>query len=345
LIAPPSPVQMSAHTLYEAEIAPGLEAIAAQEITASSADVNYTDIGIVQFTYNKPLQQLLSLKTVNAVYLLRTFSVPRPKALLGHQHFHAILALINIVQKNGGFQTLNIDAAGSDSSVMQRLKSELAAAANLETTNTRGDLLIRLRPSKTQNGWDVLIRLTPRPLATRDWRVANYEGALNASVAHAMISLTQPQPDDVFVNLCCGSGTLLIERMRSGTQQFAIGCDIAKEPLTYAKLNSTAAGIQPILIQADARQLPLDSGSVNKLCVDLPFGQLVGTHTENTTLYPAVLLEAGRIATKDALFIVITHEIRLIENLLQQQKEWRTTQTLKVTLNGLHPRIYVLQRR
>ena len=40
-------------------------------------------------------------------------------------------------------------------------------------------------PARGGDGWETLVRTTPRPLATRYWRVCNYEAALNATVAHA----------------------------------------------------------------------------------------------------------------------------------------------------------------
>jgi 23S rRNA G2445 N2-methylase RlmL len=338
--------------IFEAEIAPGLEAIALDELRSrysSSILSTSSGAGFVEFLYTGDWHPLLDLKTVNALYLLQNFDVPRPKALLGHQYFHTLLDLIHMIQKQhpaNHFQTLSIDAAGSDSSVMQRLKAELAASAHLtpSASDDRGDLLLRLRRSRSNNGWDALIRLTPRPLATRPWRVQNYEGALNAAVAHAMIQLTRPTSEDVFLNLCCGSGTLLIERFAAGAAHQIIGCDLDPMPLAYAEANASAARVSPIFLESNARQLPFASASVNKLCADLPFGQLVGTHTENAALYPALLKEAARVARPDALFAIITHEIRLMESLLRQSSDWYTSQTYKITLNGLHPRIYLLKR-
>jgi tRNA G10 N-methylase Trm11 len=102
--------------------------------------------------------------------------------------------------------------------------------------------------------------------------------------------------------------------------------------------------VHPTLLRADATTLPLPATSIDTLCADLPFGQLSGSHVNNTRLYPAVLAEAARVARPDARFVVITHEIRLMEKLLQESLTWKTEQSLKITLNGLHPRIYLLRR-
>ncbi|MBC8100514.1 MAG: methyltransferase domain-containing protein [Armatimonadetes bacterium] len=340
---------------YELEIAPGLKEAVLAELAQWQSSTTHSGHELIQLDYSGDPQHLAQLKTVNAVYLRHTFAVPRPKALLGHQHFQRLVTLIETVMRYnppGSFQTLHIDAAGSDSSVMQRLKTELAVSAGLLTTtdDEKGDLLIRLRRSlngtpDAAEGWDALVRLTPRPSATRTWRVQNYEGALNAAVAHAMVLMTRPAPTDVFLNICCGSGTLLIERMSAGDAQAVIGCDIAPIALSFAQLNLEAARLAPQLLHADARRLPLADSSVDALCADLPFGQLIGSHHANERLYPAVLTEAARVARPEARFVIVTHEIRLMESLLRHQLNWRqVSEPLKITLNGLHPRIYTLRR-
>jgi len=95
---------------------------------------------------------------------------------------------------------------------------------------------------------------------------------------------------------------------------------------------------------SDVRAVPLATGFATHLVADLPFGQLVGSHRENQTLYPSLLREAARIAQTDAGFALITHEIRLIEALLRHDPRWRTEQVWPITLGGLHPRIYLLRR-
>lgn len=337
--------------LCEAEVAEGLEQVAADELLTQlgrQQQVVLTRKGLIQFTYEGNLKSLLGLKTVIAVYLLHSFALPRPKALLGHQHFHTLLNLIRTalnLHKGETFHSLYIDAAGSDSSVMQRLKTELAAEVGLVPIGEKGDLLIRLRRSINGEGWDALVRLSPRPLATRSWRVCNFEGALNATVAQAIVCFTQPQPDDLFLNLMCGSGTLLIERLSAGKSAQVIGFDSDTDALNCAQENLNASGHKASLMQADARTIPLPDHSVTKLCADLPFGQLVGSHRENTVLYPAVLHEAARVAASGAIFVVITHEIRLMESVLRQEQLWETKGIYPVTLGGLHPRIYILHKR
>ncbi|MBL8157140.1 MAG: RNA methyltransferase, partial [Anaerolineae bacterium] len=95
----------------------------------------------------------------------------------------------------------------------------------------------------------------------------------------------------------------------------------------------------------DARDLPLASRSVDVLLADLPFGQLVGSHQENILLYPAILQEAARLLRPTGRALFITHEVRLMEQLLQESTDWTTDQVFRVGLGGMHPRIWILSKQ
>jgi tRNA (guanine6-N2)-methyltransferase len=339
-------------------VAAGLETVARDEIArrvGSRAQMYETMVhgsgstGI-RFVLDGPLTEALDLRTVSAVYLVERYAVPRPRALLGDQHLRALLAQIALVRSlhpPDAFATLFVSAAGSESAVLTRLKSELSAKTGLTLGEHEGDLQIRLRPAPAPDtGWETLLRLTPRPLTARSWRVCNMEGALNAAVAHAMALLTEPDSSDVCLNIGCGSGTLLIERLSCAAAARAIGCDIDKKALDCARANVAASGYagRIELYDWDARALPLAGGSVDVLLADLPFGQLVGSHDENRELYPALLREAARVARSGARYCLVTHEARLIESTLRAEPAWVVEQTLRVSLRGLPTRVLLLRR-
>jgi ubiquinone/menaquinone biosynthesis C-methylase UbiE len=337
---------------YEADVVAGLTTIAANEIAripgVMTLQPGYPRDDIVRFSYSGGMKRLLGLRSAQAVYRLLELPIPRPKALLGHQNLrllHEIISSVVSLHSPGAFRTLGIAAAGSDSGVMRRLCQEAAKTAGLLPAESKGDLMLRIRPSLHKQGWDVLVRLSPRPLATRDWRIHNYEAALNATVAYAMIGLTSPQPEDVYVNLCCGTGTLLVERLRSMRARAAIGVDQSLKLVTAATAHLQAAHMRSgfVVCQGDATRLPLPDSCVTSITADLPFGQNTGSHDENQGLYPAILAEAARIARHGTRFALLTHEIRLMERLLPHP-QWTVKECLRITLRGLHPRIYLLER-
>jgi len=173
------------------------------------------------------------------------------------------------------------------------------------------------------------------------------KGAMNATIAAAMVEMTHPQPADRFLNLMCGSGTLLIERLHRAPTAVVVGCDLDSEVLRGAQRNLEQSSMaeKVLLCQADATQLPFVSTSFHALCADVPWGQLTGSHEANEELYPRLLREAARLAVPDAIFALLTHEITLLENLLPRFAEvWELQEVVKILQGGLHPRIYLLRR-
>ncbi|MGE3913894.1 MAG: methyltransferase domain-containing protein, partial [Chloroflexota bacterium] len=210
-----------------------------------------------------------------------------------------------------------------------------------------GDLLLRFRPGR-DGLFELLARISPRPLAARSWRVCNRPGALNGAVASIMAGLTRPSRRDTYLNLACGSGTLLIERALLGPAGRLIGCDLDPEALACAAQNVEAAGLEETeLVDWDATSLPLPDGSVDALTVDLPFGQLVGSHTANEDLYPRLLAEAARVARQGARLAAITQQVNLFERSVIA-RHWITEQVLRPTLatsgGPIKPGIYLLRR-
>jgi ubiquinone/menaquinone biosynthesis C-methylase UbiE len=350
---PKLPVQ---RYLCEAEVVTGLKSLAVEELrTRFGERVQIYDKAKpeeILFHYEGELSALMTLTKPVAIYLVQHYPIPRPLALLGHQHFQNILkqiAAVRALYPDGTFHSFRIGAAGRNSSVFTRVKGELQQATGLIPNEEEADLFLRVRKSDWQaEGWDVLVRLSPRPLSARSWRVCNWEGALNATIASAMIEMSDPRSDDRFFNLMCGSGTLLVERLLRASADVIGGCDTDLMALRCAGDNLRAAGFadQVELLEMDATNLELPDACIDVICADLPWGQLVGSHEGNLKLYPLILLEATRIAAPGARAVFITHEIKLMDKmLLDYTNQWSVKSVTRVFQGGLHPKIYALERR
>lgn len=339
-------------THYELETVPGLAAYARDELLDRFGGQvrvgKRLQLNGLTFTYRGNPRRLFELRCAQAVYWLRRYPIPRPKALLGHQHFQTLsgdIAAVQALHGRDAFQHFRISAAGEDSAVFKRLRQAIAAASGLQFQPTEADMLLRVRPSGGRSGWEVLTRLTPRPLSTRAWRVRDMPGALNATIAAVMIARTQPHADDRFLNLMCGSGTLLIERLLQRPAHQVVGGDSDPAALAIAAENVAAAGLSDKIklqkLHAEAVLLPDESFDV--ICADLPWGQLLGSPEENRELYPRVLSEINRLAAPGARIALISHEVRLMEELLGLLKDlWQWQETIKITQENWRPRIYVI---
>jgi 23S rRNA G2445 N2-methylase RlmL len=99
-------------------------------------------------------------------------------------------------------------------------------------------------------------------------------------------------------------------------------------------------------MQSDAVLTGLDMARYTVLCADLPYGNLIGSHRENTVLYPLLLDEAARMAAPGARFALVTHEIRLFDAALEDAKRlWQAERTFRVFQGGQRPQVYLLRRK
>ena len=349
----PAPVQR-----YEVETVSGLEEYARREIRrrlGKAAQIVGTQIeGRVSLQYNGGIRRFDEFRTAVAVHRVEEFAVPGPRALLGHQHLTRLLAAIQSVldaRPGAAFQTFRIAAAGAGSRVFMRLRQEIADATGLQHAEGAAHLQISVRRSTAEEeGWQALIRTSPMPLSARRWRVCDMPGALNGAVASAMVSLTGTRPTERMLNLCCGSGTLVIERLGMGAATSVTGVDISASALQCADANLRAAGHRSSvsLVQADCARLPIPDASVDTINADLPYGMLRNDSGDIASLYHSALAESARVAAAEASMVLITTRRRALLAALAEVPSWNLLTEIPISIphsrGYITPQIYLLRR-
>ena len=343
---------------YEVETVIGLEEYARREVRRRLGKSAFLEGGISEgrFTlrYDGSIRRFDELRTVTAVHRVEPFAVPRPRALLGHQHMTRLLGVIHFVldaRPGGTFRTFRITAAGAGSGVYSRLRQEIADAAGLEPSDDAANLQIAVRRSAMDDGgWQVLLRTSPMPLSARRWRVRDMPGALNATVASVMATLVRPRPNERVLNLCCGSGTLMIERLGLGAAGSVTGVDISADALDCADANMRAAGHRASvsLLQEDCTNLSLPDASIDTITADLPFGMLQDGSGDIASLYRSALAESARVATRNGSLVVITTRRRAILSAIEEASHWNLANEIPVSIphrrGYIRPHIYLLRR-
>lgn len=326
--------------VYEVEVLGGLERFAQGELRELRG---VRPLGGLRFAYGGSTRALKRLRSVVAVYASAYFDVPRPKALLGHQYFSRLLRLIEEVRAQDDFASFRFGAAGRETAVFARLAEAIEEASGLRHDPQEGELLLRV--ARAEDGWEVLARLTPRPLSARSWRKCNLAGGLNATLAYAMLRLGGVRESDRVFNPMCGSGTLLIERAALGPVRQLVGADLDPAAIACARENVTASGARDIELGVlDVVEAELPARAFDLIVADVPWGDAVGSHAANATLYPAFLRAMAHVSSKHARLVLLTHDIALFERTLSEQERWQTREVVRAAHGGHHPRAYLLTK-
>jgi tRNA (guanine6-N2)-methyltransferase len=339
--------------LVELAVAPGLADVAVEELQELGRrlgkGVVTPDVKDDALALRWPgtIAELHTLRTIVSVSRVWRFDVPRPKALLGDALLRTLGAAVAELVRDAPapFHALRLSAAGRESDVMQRFAEALARSAGLEVDPERGDLVVRLRRAPSGE-WEVLVRTTPRPMSVRAWRTCDRPGGLDGAFAAAAVRLARPRPTDRVFGAMVGSGTLLIERALVAPAERLDGVDVDERAVACALENAAAAGAgeHVHVWRADVTALDIPDAAFDLILVDPPWGDAVGSHRTNPALYEAMLQELGRVAAPGARLVLVTHEVRLTERLLEDHPRWLVAHARRVWHGGHQPLLCVLRR-
>lgn len=174
---------------------------------------------------------------------------------------------------------------------------------------------------------------------------AHLPAALRPALAAAMVMLTEPAPDDVFLDPLAGTGTLLVERAAAGPFRELYGSDINTDAVR-AMLVNTRKLQGPITCERwDARRLPLPDASVDKIAMNMPFGKQVAPDTDLPALYRAVLAEAQRVLRPGGRLVALVGDARMLNAArAAAARQLRPGQRQRVEVLGLGVTICVFDR-
>ncbi len=334
---------------YELEIHNGLKQIVERELRSSE------DIELVIHHSKRPDAVILSiaepdtlkkLRTPIAAYRLISFKVPSPSAILQGRQFEELVTTIKIIRKRESFTSFRISAAGSDSPLFKNFIIKLSKETGLKHLKEEGEMVIRFRRSELYSfGWDVLLRLTPRPLSARGWRTSNIPGALNGCLAAAICILAEPSKNDSVLNPMVGSGTLLVERHLYGSYKRLVGFDLSKEMLAASSAHLANVGASAQLIRQTIEGDLSGLGKFDSILCDLPYGKLIGSEVDLEKLYALFLENCWTVGSATCRLIAITQEVALFDKVLKAKKQlWTLTNRLRVRQADYLPGIYVCDR-
>lgn len=156
------------------------------------------------------------------------------------------------------------------------------------------------------------LRLSDAAMRQRG-KARHLPASLRPALAAAMVALTDPAPDDLFLDPMAGAGTILVERAAAGPFAEIHGGDVSGEALSAMQENLRGVRGRIQVSRWDARRLPFEDGAVDKAAVNLPFGKQVSDEAKLPELYRAVLAELARVLRPGGRLVTLAGDPRLLE--------------------------------
>jgi len=353
-------------TSYYAHTMPGIERIAWTEIQARLGGASlqgYKTIprknGIVLFDYAGGEGNLERVATAEDMF---SVLVRIPKVPWGREGLGEIFRTISRDRRLGHrLQKLSPEGRGRlPLRVIARMvggrqpyrRSDLHRAVEGAFKRVYPPTKGRRRPSREIEVWANMIghdficglRLSDATMRHRDYKVEHTEASLRPSVAAALVWLTRPRDDDVFLDPMCGAGTILLERARMARHTLLIGADIEPASLYAAQENIGPRHKPRDLIRWDASALALEDACVHAIATNPPFGVRIGSHRSNVPLYEAFFGEAIRVLEPGGRLVVLTSERELVERAVRENPALAMQRGYDVYILGQSARIHVLRR-
>ena len=357
-------------TTYYVQTMPGVEEIAWLEIRDKLPGAKFSETvfakeqnGLLIFSYAGDVTDLFQLRTVEDVFVLAASlkKVPRTRQVLPQltemvSQTAAFQQAVNVaipVRKQPGRPSYRVISRLYGSHEIYRKELGAAVEKGMKNRYPRWRLLpdhamleiwVNLLGSRLVCG----IRLTDRTTRHRFNKPVKLKAALRPSVAAAMIHLTQPGDDDLFLDPMCGSGTLLMERRYAGAYAQMIAGDVIRDHVWAARQNVKALRKEPPTafgtLHANATKLPLATGSITRVATNLPFGKQIGSPKAVKKLYPAFFKELERVLGGNGRAVILSSEYELVKTAVRRCESLEILTGYSIAVLGQWGRIYILRR-
>jgi len=157
------------------------------------------------------------------------------------------------------------------------------------------------------------LRLTGDEFGQRTYKRAHLPASLKPTVARALVALSEPRYEDVFLDPMCGAGTILGERVAWGRVKLILGGDVDNAAVDASRDNVRRGAS---LLQWDATRLPIAGASVDVVVTNPPYGRQHDAEAGLDRLYARSTREIARVLRPGGRCVILTGEADVLKRAL-----------------------------
>lgn len=347
--------------LYAITVSAGLENLARQELSERFSDTGHLKIlerkpQRILFRYTGNPRELLSLRTAEHLFLILK---QLPNMTRSRSSLAALSGSLTRFNFTETFECCRQVGIRLRKRMPFRVTSRLSGKRNFRRIDlqrvveqalvkrgwapTSGNVALDIWAEVHGNDGYISVKLSGNDMAQRPYKHAHIPASLKPTLAYGMVRLSRPHPNDVFLDPMCGAGTILVERALTNRYDYLIGGDLSTDAVD-ATIENFGRKHQPRqFFHWDARSLPLQPDTVDKIVCNLPFGETIGNLSQVTHLYRHCLKEYARVLKPKGRMVLLTSQRTLLEDELQRLRFLDVSQQLKVNVRGKQAWIYVIR--
>ncbi len=184
-------------------------------------------------------------------------------------------------------------------------------------------------------------RITDKDMKRQHKLHKTIPGSLRPSVAAAMVGLTQPDEDDIFLDPFCGDGIMLHERKLFGNFSQLWGANTITEQVSIAEMNLSSKRSHKLPTNISLATwvdltLPLESESVDKIATSL---------LEVEMNMGSVFKEIERVLAPGGTAVILSSEYDTIKDTIRHRPKLEIMTGYSVKPANRWGRIYIIKKK
>lgn len=231
-----------------------------------------------------------------------------------------------------------------DDSVMEMLEQRIAGYTKLRINRAKPDFEFWLS-QRTEGFGFFALRLSYHKAYDKSLQ----KGELRPELANILCRLSDPLPNELFLDPFCGSGAIPIQRAKFFPKGLVIASDIDDQKIKLLKLRVKELDLTKRMVvrRDDALNLRrYEEDSIHKIVTDPPWGHFSKVSTPIGEFYSRMLREFARILRPAGCAVIVTGESNALENALEcVSSKLEPQQRFNILLSGKKACVYVLTRK